>query len=63
TKSASQGVKEGHLLWYAFLQLSQWFEERKVQDQISRTSVPVSIDHLSHWNPFIRCFFEINDIA
>ncbi|KAH8925977.1 hypothetical protein BT69DRAFT_1279279 [Atractiella rhizophila] len=53
TKSASQGAKEGHLLWHTFLQLS---------DDV-RASVPVSIDHLSHGNPFIICFFEINDIA
>ncbi|KAH8913910.1 hypothetical protein BT69DRAFT_1290979 [Atractiella rhizophila] len=51
-QSASQGVKEGRLLWY-----------QKIQDQMSRASMPVSIDHLSHRNPFITCFFEINDIA
>ncbi|KAH8921532.1 hypothetical protein BT69DRAFT_1283136 [Atractiella rhizophila] len=52
-KSTSQGVKE----------LSRWFEEQKIQDQMSRASAPVSIDHLSRGNPFIICFFEINDIA
>ncbi|KAH8927629.1 hypothetical protein BT69DRAFT_1277825 [Atractiella rhizophila] len=54
TKSASQGVKEGHLLWYTFLQLS---------DHVVSKCVPVSIDHLGRGNPFIICFFEINDIA